>query len=103
MDKRPMLSDLRESGCLTGDTRVTLAESGEIIPLSELEGKVNFSIWALNLKTQKIEKSLVSRAFSTGVKPVYKLTTRLGRSIRATANHNSTVCGFPVFLPVVVR
>src|SRR5207248_1651644 len=26
-------------------------------------------------------------AFATGCKPVYKLTTRLGRSVRATANH----------------
>ena len=29
----------------------------------------------------------VSRAFCTGVKPVFKMTTRLGREIRATANH----------------
>ena len=26
--------------------------------------------------------------FRTGIKPVFRLTTRLGREIRATANHN---------------
>ena len=29
----------------------------------------------------------MSKAFSTGVKPVYKLKTQLGRTIRATGNH----------------
>ena len=29
----------------------------------------------------------MSNAFCTGRKPVFRLTTRLGRSIRATANH----------------
>ena len=29
----------------------------------------------------------MTNAFSTGTKPVYRLTTRLGRTIRATANH----------------
>jgi replicative DNA helicase len=34
-----------------------------------------------------LESAPVSKAFCTGVKPVYRLTTRLGRTIRATANH----------------
>src|SRR5512139_2038748 len=46
-DKRPVLSDLRESGCLTGEILVTL-ENGTNIPIRELEGKSNFNIWALN-------------------------------------------------------
>jgi replicative DNA helicase len=86
-DKEPQLSDLRESGCLVGDTRITLADSGLVVPLRELEGKDNFHIWALNPQTLKLEKKLVSRAFTTGIKTVFKLTTRLGRSISATANH----------------
>ena len=86
-DKRPVLSDLRESGCLTGDTLVTLAENGRQTPLKNLEGKSNFDIWALNSETLKFDKMPVSRAFSTGTKPVSLLKTRLGREIRATANH----------------
>jgi replicative DNA helicase len=85
--KEPQLSDLRESGCLTGDTLVTLAETGRNVPIRELEGRENFGIWSLNPQNLKLEQVPVSRAFTTGVKPVYKLTTRLGRTIRATANH----------------
>lgn len=86
-DKRPILSDLRESGCLTGDTLITLAENGRRIPIRDLVGQTGFSIWALNEKTLKLEKACVARAFPTGTKPVYRLTTRLGRFIRTTANH----------------
>jgi len=86
-DKRPVLSDLRESGCLTGDTLITLAKDGSQAPLKTLEGKTDFNIWALNPETLKIGKMPVSRAFSTGKKPVSLMKTRLGREIKATANH----------------
>jgi replicative DNA helicase len=86
-NKRPMLSDLRESGCLTGDTLVELADNGLRVPIKELVGKSGFAVWALNEKTMQLEKAIVSNAFCTGVKPVFTLKTRLGRKIRATANH----------------
>jgi replicative DNA helicase len=86
-NKRPMLSDLRESGCLTGDTLVSLADNGIPIPIKDLVGKSGFTIWALNESTMKLEKAIVSNAFSTGIKPVFTLKTRLGHKIRATGNH----------------
>lgn len=86
-DKRPILADLRESGCLAGDTWIPMADTGERVPIRDLVGQSGFAIWALNLETWKLERAIVSRAFRTGVKPVYRLTTHLGRSIRATANH----------------
>ncbi|GAB1542778.1 hypothetical protein NUACC21_54520 [Scytonema sp. NUACC21] len=86
-NKRPMLSDLRESGCLTGDSLVTLADNGVQIPIRELVGKSGFRIWALNEETMQLEKAVVSNAFSTGVKHIMRLVTRLGRTIRATGNH----------------
>ncbi len=86
-DKRPILSDLRESGCLAGDTLVTLADSGARVPIRSLVSQSGFRVWALNEQTLKIEAAQVSRAFSTGRKPVYRLETRLGRVIRATGNH----------------
>jgi len=82
-----MLSDLRESGCLTGDTLVSLADNGIPIPIKDLVGKSGFTIWALNESTMKLEKAIVSNAFSTGIKPVFTLKTRLGHKIRATGNH----------------
>ncbi|MEH2266422.1 replicative DNA helicase [Nostoc sp.] len=86
-NKRPMLSDLRESGCLTGDTLVTLADNGLQVPIRELAGKSGFAVSALNEATMQLEKAIVSNAFSTGIKPVFTLITRLGRKIRATVNH----------------
>ncbi len=86
-DKRPVLSDLRDSGCLTGDTLIPMADTGLRVPIRDLVCQKEFNIWALNEQTLKIEKAPVSNAFSTGTKQVYKLTTRLGRTIRATGNH----------------
>ncbi|NJR51645.1 MAG: replicative DNA helicase [Leptolyngbyaceae cyanobacterium CSU_1_3] len=86
-DKRPMMSDLRESGCLTGDSLVSLADSDTPVPIRDLVGRLSFSVWALNETTLELEKAIVSRAFSTGIKPVFRLTTRLGRTICATGNH----------------
>lgn len=86
-DHRPMLSDLRESGCLPGNTLIPIPCSGKRMPIRELLGKKNIHVWALNEKTLKLEAAPISNAFSTGVKPVFKLTTQLGKTIRATANH----------------
>jgi replicative DNA helicase len=86
-NKRPMLSDLRESGCLTGDSLVTLADSGRQVPIRELVGQSGFAVWTLNEATMQLQRAEVSHAFATGVKPVLKLKTRLGRTIRATGNH----------------
>jgi replicative DNA helicase len=83
----PMLSDLRESGCLTGDSRVYLPESGEYKPIGELVGRSGFEVVAVNTETWKLERRKVTRAFATGRKPVLRLTTQLGRTIRATGNH----------------
>lgn len=89
-DKRPQLSDLRESGCLTGDTLVTRADTGARVPIRDLVALYpdgGFPVWALDTATMKLEAAPVSRAFSTGTKPVYRITTQLGETIRATANH----------------
>jgi replicative DNA helicase len=86
-DKRPMLSDLRESGCLVGDTLITMADTGKRVPIRDLASKSDFQVIALDPETLQLIPASVSRAFSTGVKQVYRLTTRLGRSVSATANH----------------
>ncbi|MDX2161368.1 MAG: replicative DNA helicase [bacterium] len=86
-DKRPQLSDLRESGCLAGDTQIYLPDTGTTVPIRALVGKTGVRVLALNPDTLRLDPMPITRAFSTGVKPVYKLTTRLGREIRATGNH----------------
>jgi replicative DNA helicase len=86
-DKRPILSDLRESGCLAGDTPIYLPDSGTYVPIQELVGKTGFRVLALDHGWWRMEAKTVTNAFATGRKPVFKLQTNLGRSIRATANH----------------
>jgi len=86
-DKRPILSDLRESGCVTGDTPVFLPDLGGCRPIGELAGVAGFRVLALDTETRLLEPRRVTNAFATGVKPVLRLATRLGRSVRATANH----------------
>jgi replicative DNA helicase len=86
-DKRPILSDLRESGCLAGESRVYLPDEGVYRPIRELVGRSGFNVLAVNTETWELEPRKVTRAFATGRKPVYKLRTRLGREIRTTGNH----------------
>ena len=86
-DKRPQLSDLRESGCLTGDTLVPMADTGERVPMEELCGTRGFQVWSVDPDTYEIKPQTVTNAFCTGTKPVYRLQTQLGREIRATGNH----------------
>src|SRR3712207_1278916 len=52
-DKRPVLSDLRESGCLTGETLVTLADTGERVEIRSLVGREGARVMALDTDTWK--------------------------------------------------
>lgn len=85
--KVPQLSDLRESGCLAGDTQVYLPSEGQYLPIRDLVGQKDIQILSLNTASWKLETSKVTNAFCTGVKPVFRLKTQLGRELRATANH----------------
>jgi len=88
-DKRPMLSDLRESGCLTGDTLITNAKTGEQISikaLAERDGQTSFPVFAVD-ENYKVRPHKLIKAFSSGRKKVYLLKTRSGRKIKASANH----------------
>lgn len=82
----PKLSHLRESGCLTGDTRVVRADTGERIAIRDLVGQTNVPIFSLDA-TYRLRRTTASRVFSSGRKRVYELTTRSGRIIKASANH----------------
>ena len=91
-DKRPQLSDLRESGCLTGDALVFNAVTGEQVPIAELVQRQEagtldgFSTSAVDAQW-KLNHHEVSNAFYSGKKEVFALTTRSGRTIKASGNH----------------
>src|SRR5207253_6489679 len=92
-DKRPILSDLRESGCLAGDTPVYLPDTGSYMPIKDLVGRSDFRVLALDKGWWRLDARKVTKVFATGTKPVFKLTTQLGRSVRATANHRFLTMG----------
>jgi replicative DNA helicase len=83
-DKRPLLGDLRESGCLTGDTLVTLA-SGAQAPIAQLVGDRPQVMSLKDDWTMGIQQA--SKVWYTGHRPVLRITTASGRTVRATANH----------------
>ena len=87
-DKRPQMSDLRESGCLPGETRILRADTGAEVTIGELaaSGERDITVWALD-DGLRYTKRTMTHAFSTGVKPVHRLTFASGKTLRATENH----------------
>jgi replicative DNA helicase len=87
-DKKPMLSDLRESGCLPAETRILRADTGAETTMGELfqSGETDVPVWALDDNLRYVRRHL-THVFSTGQKPVLTMTTSSGKTIRATANH----------------
>jgi replicative DNA helicase len=87
-DKKPMLSDLRESGCLTGDSRILRADTGAQVTFDELlrDGWDGVLVWSLDEKRRLVPAPVIN-VFESGVKDVYRLKLASGREVKATANH----------------
>ena len=87
-DKKPLLSDLRESGCLTGDTRILRADTGAEVTLSELlaSGERSVPVWSLDERLRLIPRTM-THAFPSGVGEVFRVRLTSGRQVQATANH----------------
>ena len=87
--KRPQLSDLRESGCLTGDALLQDAETGRLISIKELaERTVQKPIKVIAVgKDYRLGSHSMIKAFYSGRKMVFELRTKGGRHIKASGNH----------------
>jgi replicative DNA helicase len=87
-DKKPMLSDLRESGCLTADTRILRADTGAEITLGELmrDGWDGVLVWSMDEQRRMVPAPVVN-VFESGTKEAYLLRLASGREVKATANH----------------
>ncbi|MDQ3715737.1 MAG: replicative DNA helicase, partial [Actinomycetota bacterium] len=87
-DKKPMLSDLRESGCLPASTRILRADTGAEVTIGSLfaSGERDVPVWSLDDRLRLVPKTM-THAFSSGVKEVFRLRLTSGREIEATASH----------------
>jgi replicative DNA helicase len=87
-DRRPLLSDLRESGCLTADTRITRADTGAEVSLGELlvGGERDIPVWTLD-GDLRLVRGTMTHVFPSGIKPVFELRLASGRHVKASANH----------------
>ena len=87
-DKKPLLSDLRESGCLTAGTRILRADTGAEVTLGELvsSGERDVAVWSLDERLRLIPRTM-THAFPSGVREVFRVRLRSGREVQATANH----------------
>lgn len=86
-NKRPLLSDLRESGCISKLSRIYHALDKMALFLFDLYYEkvqiINCSMLSMNLF--RIDNADISR---TGKKPIYKIITDSGRYLELTSNHS---------------
>jgi replicative DNA helicase len=87
-DKRPRLADLRESGCLTADTRLIRADTNAEVTLGELveSGVTDVPVWSLDEQFRLVRSNL-THAFQSGTKPIFEMRLASGRVLTATDNH----------------
>jgi replicative DNA helicase len=87
-DKRPMLSDLRESGCLTAGTRLMRADTGAEVSFGDLleSGERGVRLWSLDERMRMVPREM-SSVFPSGTAEVFRLRLTSGREVEATANH----------------
>jgi replicative DNA helicase len=86
-DKKPMLADLRESGCLTAATRILRADTGAEVTFGELmrTGERPL-VWSLDEQLRMVARPMTN-VFPSGHKEVFLLRLASGREVEATGNH----------------
>jgi replicative DNA helicase len=86
-DKKPMLSDLRESGCLTAATRILRADNGAEVTFGELmQTGERPLVWSLDERLRMVARPMTN-VFPSGRKEVFRLRLASGREVEATGNH----------------
>ncbi|MDP9100579.1 MAG: replicative DNA helicase [Actinomycetota bacterium] len=87
-DKKPLLSDLRESGCLPASTRILRADTGAETSIGELfaTGATDVPVWSLDESLRYVRRHL-THVFCTGTREVLRVRLASGKTVRATANH----------------
>ena len=87
VNKRPLLSDLRESGCVTGDMLIYRPLVNRHVPMSQM---MNSSSQDLIISTYHNQSPIITylkRAYYTGIKLVYTVQILNKINLTLTANH----------------
>lgn len=86
---RPMMSDLRESGCLAADTLIHDISTAKVYTIKELaerKEQTPIVVHAVD-KDWSVGPHRMTRVFYSGKKKIYLLTTTQGHAIKASSNH----------------
>lgn len=75
--------------CLPGDVEVLDAATGRLVRIEDLyHGRVQLQhTITCDTETLQLQEGAVTAVLNNGVKPIYRLTTSLGKQIEATDNH----------------
>ncbi|NLX09015.1 MAG: DNA polymerase III subunit alpha [Chloroflexi bacterium] len=75
--------------CVVADTEIIDAQTGRLVRVGDLaSGAVTIEhTVSCDTKQLRLVPRAVTAVVENGIKPVYRLTTQLGRQIEATANH----------------
>lgn len=86
---RPMLSDLRESGCLAKDTLIQDYKTKKTYTIKELaERNIQTPITVLGIDENfNLTPQTMIKVFSSGEKQLYRLHLKSGKHIDASSNH----------------
>uniref|UniRef100_A0A7S3A8K9 Replicative DNA helicase n=1 Tax=Rhodosorus marinus TaxID=101924 RepID=A0A7S3A8K9_9RHOD len=94
-NKKPLLADLRESGCLTIHTDISLQTLSCITEIKQLVPFRFVSIAGINTANHSFQSVLIYQGKFHGIKHVYQIQLKNHLSIKLTANHKIlTRCGW---------
>jgi replicative DNA helicase len=92
VNKRPLLSDLRESGCITGNMSLYVPCKNSYFKIQKITNNKNIYSLLSSIKEQKLKNffcqiATLKRAYYTGIKFIYKLETVNKNVLKITATH----------------
>jgi hypothetical protein len=70
--------------CVTGDSEL-ITKDGQILKVEDVKG--GEKVYSLDQETGKLVPAKITALLDMGVKPIFKLETEDGKSIRTTGNH----------------
>ncbi|MEA3485890.1 MAG: LAGLIDADG family homing endonuclease, partial [Candidatus Aerophobetes bacterium] len=75
--------------CLVAETEIVDVDTGRVITIGQIAaGEISVKrILTVNMSTLSLQPGQMNAVMKNGIKPVYRLTTALGRQIEVTANH----------------